>query len=594
RKAIIRKLVAVETLGSTTVICSDKTGTLTENQMTVRKIVAGGKTYEVSGQGYEPEGNILQQDNSVNVEEHPALRELLLSGMLCNDSAIKEKDGQLAVEGDPTEGALLVTAQKAGFNRQDLEKQFTRLDTIPFESDYKYMATLHRQEQQQKVYMKGSLEAIAARCSTQLNAQGQQEAFSKDEIHRISDEMAANGLRVLAFATTSSEKTDIAHEDVESGLTFLGFQGMIDPPREAVKQAVAMCQKAGITVKMITGDHALTASTIAAQIGLKGREENGRLVAMTGRELSKVTDADIADVAESTAVFARVSPDQKLRLVKALQSRNHIVAMTGDGVNDAPALKQADIGIAMGITGTDVAKDASDMVLTNDNFTSIESAVEEGRNVFDNLTKFIVWTIPTNLSEGLVILAAVIAGTVLAATPVQILWINMTTAVLLGLTLAFEPQEKGVMERPPRQHNQPILTKSLIVRTLLVGTLLLIATFGLFHYELDYQGASLEEARAAACTVFIVLQSFYLLNCRSLRNPFFPSGFFSNPMIFYGIGLMLALQLAFVYAPFMNKLFGTAPISAMSWVRIVAAGIVMYFIVELEKWIRRRSTSMED
>ncbi|MFT2007724.1 cation-transporting P-type ATPase [Pontibacter sp. 13R65] len=586
RKAIIRKLVAVETLGSTSIICSDKTGTLTENQMTVKKIVAGGRTYKVGGQGYEPEGNISQNEANVDLQEHPALRELLFNGILCNDSDLKQKDGQFIVEGDPTEGALIVAAQKAGLDRKQLEQKFKRLDTIPFESDYKYMATLHPHDGKNVVYVKGSFEAIADRCSTMLNAQGQEIDFKKEEVAEITNSMASEGLRVLAFASMATDKTDVSHEDLTDGLTFLGLQGMIDPPREAVKQAVNMCQRAGITVKMITGDHALTASTIASQIGLKGREENGRLVALTGRELAKVADEDIADVAESTAVFARVSPDQKLRLVKALQSRNHIVAMTGDGVNDAPALKQANIGIAMGITGTDVAKDASDMVLTNDNFTSIESAVEEGRNVFDNLTKFIVWTIPTNLSEGLVILAAVVAGTVLAATPVQILWINMTTAILLGLTLSFEPQEKGLMERPPRKHDQPILTKSLVYRTLLVGSLLLIATFGLFHYELDVEGASLEEARAAACTVFIVLQSFYLLNCRSLRYPFFPSGFFSNLWIFYGIGSMLLLQFAFVYAPFMNKLFGTAPISLMSWVRIIAAGVVMYFIVELEKWLR--------
>ncbi|WP_187260586.1 cation-translocating P-type ATPase [Pontibacter beigongshangensis] len=593
KKAIIRKLTAVETLGSTTVICSDKTGTLTENQMTVKRIMAGGQTYEVGGQGYEPEGEIRQHDQEVNLEEHPTLRELLLNGLLCNDSVLKMKNGQTTVEGDPTEGALLVSAHKAGFEKGKLEQEFKRLDTIPFESEYKYMATLHASNGNNKVYVKGSLEAIAERCGTLLDAEGQEVEFRKNDIQEISDELASEGLRVLAFACLDTDKTDVSHDDVAHGLTFLGLQGMIDPPREAVKHAVAMCQRAGITVKMITGDHALTASTIAAQIGLKGREENGRLVAMTGRELAKVSDADITDVAENTAVFARVSPDQKLRLVKALQSRNHIVAMTGDGVNDAPALKQANIGIAMGITGTDVAKDASDMVLTNDNFTSIEKAVEEGRNVFDNLTKFIVWTIPTNLSEGLVILTAVIAGTVLPITPVQILWINMTTAILLGLALSFEPQEKGIMERPPRKHDKPILTKSLIFRTLLVGSLLLIATYGLFHYELDEAGASLDQARAAASTVFIVLQSFYLFNCRSLRYPFFPSGFFSNPWIFYGIGAMLLLQLAFIYVPLMNSLFGTAPIPLMSWLRILAAGVVMYFIVELEKWLRRKKLRKE-
>jgi cation-transporting P-type ATPase F len=394
------------------------------------------------------------------------------------------------------------------------------------------MATLHKKNGKNIVYIKGSIEAITERSNKSLNGQGQEEEFEKEELITISDQFSADGLRVIAFAKMEFSEGKITHEDIKNNLTFIGLQGMIDPPREEVKRAVATCQSAGIHVKMITGDHALTASTIASEIGLKGREENGRLKAITGKELAKIGDDDLEGVAENTAVFARVSPDQKLRLVKALQSRGQIVAMTGDGVNDAPALKQADIGIAMGISGTDVAKDASDMVLTDDNFTSIENAVEEGRNVFDNLTKYIVWILPTNLGQGLVILAAVILGTVLVASPVQILWINMTTALLLGLMLAFEPQEKDTMKRPPRDPGEAILTKSLIMRTLLVGFILLVVAYGLFTYESEVLGATLEEARSVATSVFIVLQSFYLLNCRSLVRPFFPSGAFSNGWIF--------------------------------------------------------------
>jgi cation-transporting P-type ATPase F len=508
--------------------------------------------------------------------------------MLCNDSRIKEKNNKKEVEGDPTEGALLISAKKAGFSWKKLKHEFPRLDEIPFESDYQYMATLHRCNGRNVVYVKGSLEAIMDRSSKILTGRGSEEDLIRDELVKVAEKMAADGLRVLAFAKIETDKEEISHDDIRDELTFLGLQGIIDPPREEVKHAVAACQSAGMQVKMITGDHALTASTIAAQIGLQGREENGRLVAITGRELAKVPDDQLPEVAESTAVFARVSPDQKLRLVQALQARRHVVAMTGDGVNDAPALKQADIGIAMGITGTDVAKDASDMVLTDDNFTSIESAVEEGRNVFDNLTKYIVWILPTNLGQGLVILAAVILNTELVASPVQILWINMTTALLLGLMLAFEPQEKDTMKRPPRDPDEPILTNSLIMRTLLVGFILLVTAYGLFMYETEILGATLDEGRSVATTVFIILQSFYLLNCRSLVRPFFPSGAFSNAWIFYGIGLMLALQLAFVYLPFMNTLFHTAPIPLMSWVRVILAGLVLYFVVEFEKWLRYR------
>ncbi len=593
RRAIIRKLEAVETLGSTTVICSDKTGTLTENQMTVKRIYAGGEYYDVGGQGYEANGELTKDDAKADPEKNIALRECLINGMLCNDSHIKEKKGHKAVEGDPTEGALMISAEKAGFVREDLEKEFKRLDEIPFSSEHKYMATLHRSESGNVVYVKGSLEAIVERSGSMLDSKGEEQEFQEKNVVEVAENMGADGLRVLAFAKLSLDQDEVDHGDIERDLVFLGIQGIIDPPREEVKEAIALCQKAGIQVKMITGDHATTASTIAAQIGLKGREENGRLVAMSGKELGNVPDEEIEEVAWNTAVFARVSPDQKLRLVKALQSKGHIVAMTGDGVNDAPALKQADIGIAMGISGTDVAKDASDMVLTDDNFTTIENAVEEGRNVFDNLTKYIVWILPTNLGQGLVIMASVILGTVLVASPVQILWINMTTALLLGLMLAFEPQEKDTMERPPREPDEPILTTGLIMRTLLVGLILLVTAFGLFWYETRYLGATLEEARSVSTSVFIILQSFYLLNCRSLVRPFFPSGLFSNPWIFAGIGVMLLLQLAFVYLPFMNTLFHTAPIPLMSWLRILGAGVVLYLIVEVEKWLRWRAGAKE-
>jgi Ca2+-transporting ATPase len=397
--------------------------------------------------------------------------------------------------------------------------------------------------------------------------------------------MAAKGLRVLAFAKGEIKEgtTGLHHPDVAFGMTFLGLQGMIDPPRQEAILAVQKCHTAGIHVKMITGDHALTASSIARQVGLHNPSN-----VVTGKALMEISDRDLIDVADRTTVFARVTPEQKLRLVEALQVKGNVVAMTGDGVNDAPALKRADIGVAMGITGTDVAKEAADMVLTDDNFASIEAAVEEGRGIFDNLTKFIVWTLPTNLGEGLVILAAIFAGVALPILPVQILWINMTTAVLLGLMLAFEPKEPGIMSRPPRDPKTPILTGVLGWRLFIVGLVLLAGAFGLFEWELK-TGAAVAEARTVAVNVFVMVELFYLFNCRSLTQSMFRVGFFSNPLLFGGVALMLILQAMFTYLPVMNIMFHSAPISFGAWGRILAVSVIVSFVVGAEKWLRRRS-----
>ncbi|MCJ8163393.1 cation-transporting P-type ATPase [Pontibacter sp. E15-1] len=587
RRAIIRKLVAVETLGSTNVICSDKTGTLTENQMTVQEIFAGGSYYTVSGLGYQPTGDVVGDEAAVDKNLNIALDQCLKAGMLCNDSALRQQEDRWQIDGDPTEGALLVTARKWGFQEEKLQLELPRIDTIPFESEYQYMATLHAANRP-VMFIKGSVEAILARSTLVMHPDGALAAIDKDSVSAEVNRMAALGLRILAFATREAPANQgaIHHADVEDSLIFLGLQGMIDPPRKEAIEAVKLCQKAGIDVKMITGDHAVTASTIAGQIGLQGKHENGRLVAVTGREIQTLGDQEIEELVAHTSVFARVAPEQKLRLVKALQARGKIVAMTGDGVNDGPALKQANIGIAMGITGTDVAKDAADMVLTDDNFSSIEGAVEEGRGVFDNLTKFIAWTLPTNLGEGLVILAAIAFGTNLPVQPVQILWINMTTAVFLGLMLAFEPKEPDIMDRPPRPANEPILNYELIMRTLLVGFLLLFAAFGLYMYEWRVLGASLAEAQTVAATVFVVLESAYLLNCRSLIRPLRQIGYFSNMWIYYGILAMFFFQALFIYVPFMNTLFHSSPIGLMSWLRIVGAGVLLFTIVSIEKLIR--------
>jgi cation-transporting P-type ATPase F len=588
RQAIIRKLVAVETLGSTNVICSDKTGTLTENQMTVKKILSGEELFDVTGEGYKPEGKILFQGEEVNLKEKPALQQLLRGGVLCNNSRIVEESDRWIVEGDPTEAALISAAEKAGIRDHYIDHYFPRIDEIPFQSEYQYMATLH-QSDKKTLFLKGSLEAVLKSSDFMMSQSGEILPIDRSFIVERAEQMALEGLRVLAFAINQfeSDKRDVNHGDVSNGMIFTGLQGMIDPPRKQAIEAVDLCQKAGIQIKMITGDHALTAATIAEQLGIIGKKEDGKLIALTGQELQKLSDQELQQTVEEVSVFARVSPDQKLRLVKALQASQKVVAMTGDGVNDGPALKQANIGIAMGISGTEVAKDASDMVLTDDNFASIEAAVEEGRGILDNLTKFIIWTIPTNLGEGLVILASVAFATQLPLAPVQILWINMTTAILLGLMLAFEPKEPGIMDRPPIPADKPILTFPLVMRTLLVGILITVASFVLFRYELAL-GATLQEAQTVATTVFIVMEGFYLFNCRSLRKSVREIGWFSNKWVYYGISIMLVLQLIFIHSPFMNRFFHSAPIGIFSWIRVFIAGIGLFTIVYIEKTLRQR------
>ncbi|MEW6290131.1 MAG: cation-transporting P-type ATPase [Thermodesulfobacteriota bacterium] len=593
RNAIIRKLPAVETLGSTTVICTDKTGTLTENQMTVKEIMAGGIRYKVTGGGYNPAaGGIEREGRMVASADFPALAECLRAGALCNDSVLAEKEGNWQVQGDPTEGALLVSGLKGGQDPARLLAETPRIDAIPFESEYQYMATLQEAGGGRPctIYLKGAAEALLKKCATRLDAGGNQVELRPEEILQHIAELTSGGQRVLAFARKELPENGraISHGDVASGLTFVGLQGMIDPPRAAAVSAVKICQAAGVQVKMITGDHPLTAAAIARQVGLDGAAGTDMVPVLTGRELAELSDLELIDAAEKTAVFARATPEQKLRLVEALQARGHVVAMTGDGVNDAPALKRADIGVAMGITGTEVAKEAAAMVLTDDNFSSIEAAVEEGRGVFDNLTKFIVWTLPTNLGEGLVILVAIFLGVTLPILPVQILWINMTTAGFLGLMLAFEPKEPGIMQRPPRNPATPILTRTLSFRIVLVGGLLLIAAFGLFAWELA-TGASVVQARTVAVNVFVVIELFYLFNCRSLSKSISQLGLLTNMWAFGGAAAMLLLQILYTYLPLMNRLFQSEPIGIVAWGKIMAAGLLTYIIVEVEKILWQRS-----
>jgi cation-transporting P-type ATPase F len=586
RRAIIRKLPAVETLGSTTVICSDKTGTLTQNQMTVQEIYAGNEFYEISGAGYQPHGAIVQRGQSIVVEKHPALTATLHAGLLCNDAILIRQASRTRVQGDPTEAALIVAAEKAGMSDRNVHGE-TRLDAIPFESEQQFMATLHRSEQGHIIYKKGAVERVLGRCSTMLDGVGNETAIQREAIEVAAEQMAAKGLRVLAFArrkVTPDHRT-LEPKHVAHDLTFLGLQGMMDPPRSEAIEAVRRCQDAGIAVKMITGDHLLTARAVAQQIGLHASCTGNSVAAISGGELEKIGDEQLPAIADETTVFARVTPEQKLRLVRALQSRGHIVAMTGDGVNDAPALKQADIGIAMGIMGTDVAKGAADMVLTDDNFASIEAAVEEGRSIFDNLRKFIVWTLPTNAGEACILLTAVFLGTPLPALPLQLLWINMIEPIF-GLTLAFEPKERDLMQQPPRNPGQAILTFALFMRSAFVSILMLVGAFGLFLWELHAEKSTLPQARTVVVNAIVVVEGFYLLNCRSLKHSLLSAGLSSNLWLVAAVLAMIVTQILFTYAPIMNHLFHSAPINGEAWLRIIAVGIAVYFAVGLEKWVR--------
>jgi len=587
RRAIIRRLPAVETLGSTTVICSDKTGTLTENEMTVQAIWAGQFEYEVTGAGYDPVGEIRRNREVIHPVCHPALLECLRAGVLCNDSELLFEEGRHLVVGDPTEAALLVAGAKAGLLHADILAAAPRLDMIPFESGHMFRATLHGGDAVDHViYQVGALERLLGRCDEMLDAEGIPRPLDADAILTAADTMAARGLRVLAMTRRhlARHQQRLDHSHVAEGLTFLGLQGMLDPPRPDVRAAVTSCRRAGIAVKMITGDHAGTARVIAAKVGLA--DDETEVGAVTGRELDAIGDEALPRIADETTVFARVAPEQKLRLVRALQASGHVVAMTGDGVNDAPALEQADIGVAMGISGTDVAQGAADMVLTDDHFATIKAAVEEGRAVFDNLSKFIVWTLPTNLGEGGIILAAILFGFTLPVVPVQILWINMTTALLLGLMLVFEPQEPGIMNRPPRHPKRPLLTFPLFMRTGLISLLIVVGGSWIFHHELSAQGDTLDEARTAVANTIVMVELVYLFCCRSLSHSLFSIGFFTNRFAVAGAASMILLQLLFTYAPVMNRLFHTQPLDLMSWVFIVGIALVALIAVEVEKWVR--------
>jgi magnesium-transporting ATPase (P-type) len=581
RNAIIRRLPAVETLGSVTVICSDKTGTLTRNEMTVQTVVDGSGCFEVSGAGYDPHGGFTLNGETVNPEEYPLLREIAQGGMLCNDANLTEQQGMWGLHGDPTEGALLTLGLKAGLELAHQQQAWPRSDVIPFDSAHRFMATLHHDHYGHAfIYVKGAPERVFAMCRLQRK-RGTDEPLDRTYWEEMMGQMADRGQRLIAiaFKTVDSSLRCLNFSDVESGLSLLGVVGIIDPPREEASRAVALCHSAGIQVKMITGDHEATARAIGAQMGIG----NGHH-AVSGYMLDDMDADTLGAVLARTDIFARTSPEQKLKLVEALQSEGEVVAMTGDGVNDAPALKRADVGVAMGQKGTEVSKEAAEMVLSDDNFASIVDAVREGRTVYDNLKKSILFILPTNGGEALTIIAAIMMGRMLPITAAQILWVNMITAVTLALALAFEPAETNIMQRAPRRPDEPLLSRFLIWRIVFVSLILVSGTFGMFLWQRLHE-VGIDEARTVAVNTLVMFEIFYLFSARHLVAPSLTrEGIFGNRYALWASGLLLLMQLAFTYTPPMQALFATTPLSATTWLMIIAVASSVLFLVELEKW----------
>ncbi|NLX71945.1 MAG: HAD-IC family P-type ATPase [Bacteroidales bacterium] len=592
RKAIIRKLPAVETLGSTTVICTDKTGTLTRNEMTVRELWTSSHHLQLTGEGYSVSGVFMANNEEVN--ELPADIELLLKdAVLCSDSNIQEEGGYYSITGDPTEAALVVAAAKAGIDPGKLRQDYARKDVIPFDSQLQYMATLNG-ETERRIIIKGAPEVIMKRCAVHIGG-------SPLEIQQVLAQielMGSKGMRVLAVAQKDFNKTELSDIDVQDGFQFIGLLGMIDPPRAEAVEAIKLCHDAGIVVKMITGDHRATARSIGMEIGLS---ESGDVV--TGVELSKMDDETLKETAANTNVFARVAPEHKLRLVKALQNSNQIVAMTGDGVNDAPALKQSNIGVAMGITGTSVSKESADIVLADDNFSSISAAVEEGRRVYDNLLKSLAFLLPTNLGLALILVYGIMffpfnpltKELLLPMLPTQLLWINLVAAIALALPLAYEVKELEVMKRPPRRPDEPLFNAFVTFRVFFVSILMTAGTLLLFSRE--YSNAlnegieasiALSRSQTIAVTFVIVFQVFYMIICRSLKDSVFKIGFFSNRKVFVGIAIIVVLHSLFIYTPFMQKVFGSTALDLRDLMVAIGVGFLIFPIIGLEKLIVRK------
>ncbi len=580
RHALIRRLPAVETMGAVTVICSDKTGTLTASEMTVRQLYLPGRTIEITGAGYRPEGEFREDGKVLEPQQDAVLFQALKISALCNDSMLKSEDGKYQLMGDPTEGALLVAALKAGLNQAALQQEQPRLGELPFSSEKRYMATLHPgQAGRAVVYVKGSVDIVLA-MSQRVIENGVLQELSPEkraEIEKVNLAMASQALRVmaLAYADCTASPEQLCTERLEGSLTLVGLAGMIDPPRAEVKQAVADCKRAGVKVVMITGDQKATAVAIARELGLPDGES------LTGLELEEITDERLAEQIEGVSVFARVEPLHKLRIVNALKSKGYIVAMTGDGVNDGPALRAADIGIAMGIKGSDVAREASDMVLTDDNFASIVAAVEEGRVIFANIRRSVFYLLSTNIGELFTWMAAIVAGMPLPAVAVQILWINLLTDGICTIPLGLEPKHRDVLEEPPRRTKASIVYRGMLWRIVFIALVMSVGTFLVFRWQLPRVG--LAEARTIAFSILVAFQWFNALNARSDRQSIFRLGLFGNRLLLGGIGLAILLQAIVIYVPSFQNLFYTVPLDPGDWVVVILVSGSILVAEEMRK-----------
>ena len=596
RNAIIRKLQAVDTLGSATAICTDKTGTLTTNQMTVRKMLADNRIIDVAGVGFVPEGDFEVEGKVIDAKKDESLSLLLQIGALCNDARLRlhetSSGPRWEIFGDPTEGALVVAAAKAGFQKEKLEEKFPRVDEIPFSPKERYMATFHRtSENELRVYVKGAPETILERCSGILEkGEGRKlSRMGKEELLKASTHMASEALRVLAMAYQTVESEELASfkEKMQHGrakLIFVGFAGMIDPPRPEAKTAVQLCKRAGIKVVMATGDHKLTGEAIAREIGIL----EGSSKVLAGVDLDLMSDEELDAVIEETSVFARVSPTHKYRIVESLRRKGHIVAMTGDGVNDAPALKAAEIGVAMGITGTDVTKETADMVLADDNFASIVNAVEEGRVIFENIRKVVKYLIATNIGEIITIVTALslLQDAPLIFTPVQVLWVNLVTDGLLDVTLAMEPKEEDVMDQPPRKPDAKIINRDILLNTIFVGVFMAIGTLWVFTKE--WNNGDLIRAQTLGFTTMAMFQVFNALNCRSRTKSVFKIGFFTNKYLFGAMIASVSLQIMATILPFFQVALRTVPLSGWDWLTITLVSSSVFIADEVRKFVRSK------
>jgi len=579
RNAIVRKLPAVETLGSTDVICSDKTGTLTRNEMTIRKIFVNNKTIDVTGEGYKPSGEFLIDGKMIDPEIEE-LQLLLRIGTLCNNASLEKKGDEWKITGDPTEASLIVAASKAGIGQSQINEKFPRIAELPFDSVRKRMTTIHKTPEGERIaYVKGAPDVILKLCRY-LHDNGTERDLTREDREKIlsvNDMFAENALRILGAAYKRLDHMEDFTEDSEKDLVFVGLLGMIDPPREDAIEAVDICKKAGIKPIMITGDHKLTAIAVAREMDMFNEGDK----VLTGVELEKISDEDLEKIAGNVIIYARVSPEHKLKIVNALRKKDHIVAMTGDGVNDAPALKKADIGISMGITGTDVTKEASDMVLTDDNFASIVAAVEEGRGIYDNVKLFIKYLLSCNIGEVMTIFIGMMALAKLPLLPLQILWMNLLTDAAPALALGWNPVDPDVMKRKPRNPKEQIITKKTLIRFIGIGTLMCIGTLVIFNHYLDINE---EKAQTMAFTTLVMFQMFYVLSCRSEKFPFFRVGAFSNKYLIIAVIFSVLMQIAIVSLPFFQTIFQTITLGIEEWLLAILISSSAFFIPEFLKY----------